>query len=223
MNYIIASSHKNYSSLHEELNLITKDTFYCISDKKALNIPFINKIKPKYIFFPHWSYIIPKDIYLKYTCIMFHMTDLPFGRGGTPMQNLITRGIYETKITVFRCADGIDTGPIYLKKPFYLYGSGDDIFFRLRKVVKELILIIIQNELNPIPQKGRVRKFKRRTPNDGNMSRLKSLDKLYDYIRMLDVEDYPHSFIETKYFRFEFTRATIKTNKIVADVTIYEK
>jgi len=26
------------------------------------------------------------------------MTDLPFGRGGSPFQNLIARGIYDTKI-----------------------------------------------------------------------------------------------------------------------------
>ena len=36
-----------------------------------------------------------------YTCICFHMTDLPYGRGGSPLQNLILDG-KNTMITAFR-------------------------------------------------------------------------------------------------------------------------
>ena len=46
------------------------------------------------------------------------MTDLPFGRGGSPLQNLIVRGYKSTKLTAIKVQSGIDTGDIYLKKPF---------------------------------------------------------------------------------------------------------
>ena len=44
------------------------------------------------------------------------MTDLPYGRGGSPLQNLIANKIYDTKISAIRAEGGIDTGRIYLKE-----------------------------------------------------------------------------------------------------------
>lgn len=44
------------------------------------------------------------------------MTDLPYGRGGSPLQNLIVRNHYKTKISEIRVKKEIDSGPIYLKK-----------------------------------------------------------------------------------------------------------
>ena len=41
---------------------------------------------------------------------------------------------------------------------------------------------------------------------------------------MLDCEGYPNAFIENKNFRFEFTRASLKSEKeIIADVRIIKK
>ena len=64
--------------------------------------------------------IIPKKIYSNYDCIVFHMTDLPYGRGGSPLQNLIVRGHKETKISALNVQSGLDTGDIYLKKKLIL-------------------------------------------------------------------------------------------------------
>ncbi|HEE8995621.1 TPA: hypothetical protein R2H68_001640, partial [Campylobacter jejuni] len=73
------------------------------------------KINPKYIFFPHWSFIIPDEIYQNYECIVFHMSDLPFGRGGSPLQNLILQNIKKTKISALKVCKDLDAGDIYLK------------------------------------------------------------------------------------------------------------
>lgn len=70
-----------------------------IKEKQDLSKEALDEFRPEMVFFPHWSYIIPAEIYENYTCIVFHMTDLPFGRGGSPLQNLIVRGIYETKVS----------------------------------------------------------------------------------------------------------------------------
>ena len=79
---------------------------------------------------PHWSYIIPKDIFNLFNCVVFHMTDLPFGRGGSPLQNLIIRGYEKTKISALKVTNGIDSGPIYLKKPLSLDGTAYEIMIR---------------------------------------------------------------------------------------------
>ena len=40
---------------------------------------------------------------------------------------------------------------------------------------------------------------------------------------MLDAEGYPPAFLETEKFKFEFKRASLKFNKIIADVIITKK
>lgn len=64
-----------------------------ISKQADLTYDKLIDIRPEKIFIPHWSYIIEEKIYSNFECIVFHMTDLPFGRGGSPLQNLIIRGI----------------------------------------------------------------------------------------------------------------------------------
>src|SRR5690606_15332429 len=79
-----------------------------ITDHRKLTVERLSKLKPQYVFFPHWSWIIPKSIWSNYTCVVFHMTDLPFGRGGSPLQNLLVRKVYKTKISALQVDAGID-------------------------------------------------------------------------------------------------------------------
>jgi methionyl-tRNA formyltransferase len=44
----------------------------------------LNSYSPEYIFFIHWNWIVSKDIISRYNCVCFHMTNLPYGRGGSP-------------------------------------------------------------------------------------------------------------------------------------------
>src|SRR4051812_3973566 len=70
-----------------------------ITNPKALTVEKLARLRPRYVFFPHWSWIIKPEIYDSFECVVFHMTDLPFGRGGSPLQNLIVSGVYRTKIS----------------------------------------------------------------------------------------------------------------------------
>src|ERR1700744_965462 len=106
--------------------------------KDDLSYESLNKIKPDYIFFMHWSWLIPENVYSNFNCIVFHMTDLPFGRGGSPLQNLIIRGYNETKISAIKVDAGIDTGDIYLKKDLSLLGTAAEIFTRAGEVIMQM-------------------------------------------------------------------------------------
>ena len=72
------------------------------------------------------------------------MTDLPYGRGGTPLQNLIIRGHSETMISAIRCEKKIDAGPVYLKKKLSLDGTAEKIYLRAYKIIEKMIFEIIQ-------------------------------------------------------------------------------
>lgn len=196
---------------------------HIITNKDELTYGRVKEIEPQYIFFPHWSWIIPKRIFQEFICIVFHMTDLPFGRGGSPLQNLIERGIESTKISAIRVDEGIDTGDIYLKKDLSLNGTAEEIFMRASNLIfYQMLPEIIQN--NPIPQNqtGEVIEFKRRTSVQSEIQSDFSLEKIYDYIRMLDAEEYPKAFIKYGKYSLEFSKASLKSGRIIADVEIKE-
>ncbi|MEA3315481.1 MAG: methionyl-tRNA formyltransferase, partial [Campylobacterota bacterium] len=125
---------ENYFKLKEKFK--KKYNFHLITDKDELNFNNINKINPKYIFFPHWSWIIKEDIYNNFNCIVFHMTDLPYGRGGSPLQNLIINEVYDSKISALKVDGGLDTGDIYLKEEFDIsIGSAEENFITLSNII----------------------------------------------------------------------------------------
>ena len=194
-----------------------------IDDKKNLSRVHLDAIGATTIFFPHWSYIIPNEIYENYECVIFHMTDLPYGRGGSPLQNLIVRGIRETKISALRCIEEVDAGPIFMKRPLSLQGTAQDIYFRANAIIEDMIVSIIENKPDPLGQTGEVVLFKRRKESDGSLSQLKTLEQVYDHIRMLDAEGYPNAFIETDKLNFKFKNASVKSDYIIADVIIMRK
>lgn len=192
-----------------------------ITNKKALAYQKIKNFNPRYIFFPHWSWIIPRRIFENFECIGFHMTDLPFGRGGSPLQNLILRGFTKTKISAIKVVKELDAGPIYLKKDLSLEGSAEDIYKRASDIIfNEMIPYILEKNSKPIPQKGKVVRFKRRSPEQSNIRKLKELQKIYDYIRMLDAEGYPLAFIETPSLKIEFSGAHLEGKYILANAKI---
>src|SRR5467141_918583 len=112
---VVVSARPWNTRLLAALEQRTAYSFELISDPQDLSLERLSSLSPRFVFFPHWSHRIPPSIYKQFECVIFHMTDLPFGRGGSPLQNLIARGIYETKICAIRCIEELDAGPIYLK------------------------------------------------------------------------------------------------------------
>ncbi len=217
---IVASTQPWNKRLSGRLSYETGSRFHLISSPSGLIIDNLFQLNPKYIFFPHWPHIIPADVFEKFECVIFHMTDLPFGRGGSPLQNLIERGIYETQISALRCAAEVDAGPIYLKRPLSLQGAAEDIYLRASDVIEEMIVEIIKTNPSPIEQTGEPTYFKRRKPEQGNLLDTGTLEQAFDMIRMLDAEGYPHAFINVGNFRLEITRASRKVDSLFADVKI---
>lgn len=221
MKFVIATIKSWNIKKAEEMVKESNHQIKLITDKNELNYENLNSFNPEYIFFPHWSWIIPDNIYNNFNCVVFHMTDLPYGRGGSPLQNLIVRGIENTKISALKVDGGLDTGPIYLKKDLNLNGTAEEIFIRASNLIfNEMIPEIINNEITPKEQKGEVVGFKRREPYQSEIKKNFALSKVYDYIRMLDAEGYPDAFIEYGDIKLEFSRAKLTADGIVANVKI---
>lgn len=226
MDNIVIVSNRSWNG--DIINILSdrfKDYHFLLVDREeTFTKSYLDRLKPLKIFVPHWSYIIPSEIYESYECIVFHMTDLPYGRGGSPLQNLIASGHIKTKISALRVEKELDAGPVYLKKELFLYGTAEEIYMRANHIIVEMITEILMDEPLPVPQEGNPVIFRRRKPEQSNLKEVQETEKLYDMIRMLDAEGYPHAFIENDYFRFEFSRASLKADgSIYADVKIIKK
>lgn len=220
--YIILSQKTWNNDLAERLQAkFPEHKFVHISAREDFTQEHLQEINPDKVFIPHWSYIIPESIWGNFECIVFHMTDLPYGRGGSPLQNLIVRGHKETKISALRVEKGLDTGDIYMKRPLALYGSAEEIYTRSSGIIETMIEEIIQVDPKPQKQAGEPVEFKRRKANESEISSLNDLNTIYDYIRMLDAEGYPKACLSVGDIKYEFSRVQQKADgSLVADVKI---
>ena len=175
---------------------------------------------PNYIFFIHWRWIVPKTITDKHECVCFHMTDVPFGRGGSPLQNLIVRGYCDTVLTALKMDDGIDSGPVYIKAPLSLEGTAAEIYHRAANLSWDMMLQIIRKKPKPKMQSGPITEFRRRVAADSEIPKSLSINQIYDYIRMLDAEGYPRAFLSVDDYRLVFENAKLSSGKLTATVTI---
>lgn len=219
--YIVATIRPwNIAEFNERVKFFP-GKWYLFTSKEQLSFAKVKSISPRYIFFPHWSYFVGKDITDFTECVCFHETDLPFGRGGSPIQNLIARGYKDTVISAIRMTDKLDAGPVYLKRPLSLVGSAEEIFIRTAGIVSGMIKDIIINEPEPSAQKGKSVMFSRRNPKQSAVPRAaKSIGDIFDHIRMLDADEYPKAFIEYGGFRYEFSRPALRVGSVEADVKI---
>ena len=206
--------------LFEEDLLRLKGKWRYIDSPGDLSLAVVEKMAPRYIFSLHWSWKVPDEIVARYECVCFHMTDVPYGRGGSPLQNLIVRGHRETKLTALRMSQEFDAGPVYMKETLSLAGGAEEVYLRAGKLSAKMIEQIIRFESKPTPQEGEVVKFKRRRPEESELGTVASLNKMYDFIRMLDAEGYPRAFLKHSGFRFEFARPALYDGRVVADVQI---
>lgn len=221
MKIIIANSNPIYSKFSNAHS--AEMEVFLITSKEELNIDNVKTINPDYIFFPHWSFYIPNDIYENYKCVVFHMTDLPYGRGGSPLQNLILRGHKSTKLSAIEVVKKIDAGDVYLKEDLSLDGTAREIFLRCEDIILGMIKQICTKSLKPVKQEGEVVSFERRKPEQSNIRDIENINILHDYIRMLDADGYPKAYLETESFRIEFSNSKFNKDEITANVRIFKK
>jgi methionyl-tRNA formyltransferase len=183
----------------------------------------LERSAPRYVFFPHWSWRVPAEVIQRFECICFHMADVPYGRGGSPLQNLIIRGHNETKMTALRMVEELDAGPVYLKRSLSLGGRAEEIFERAADLVFDMIGEIVTRNPVPVPQQGEAVVFNRRTPNESALPQDGSPPALFDFIRMLDAPTYPRAFIDHGQWRIEFDHPRVEHDSVEARVVIRKK
>ena len=161
------------------------------------------------IFFPHFSEIIPEEIFNRFLCIGFHTGNLPKGRGGSPIQHQILEGEYLCPVSAIQIVGTLDAGPIYLQKEVDLSkGNIVEILAQLSLVVASMISEIVLKIPIPIKQDGESQVRKRIQERDSKLIIEDLTDRqIYDRIRMVDGLDYPPAYLEIGNIRLVLTSA----------------
>ena len=135
---------------------------------------------------------------------------------------MIVRGFTSTSVCAIKIVKNLDAGPIYLKRKVLLKGRAENIFKKINFIIAGLIVQLSKKIPQPKKQKGKPYYFKRRSPEMSKIPEVNNLKKIYNHIRMLDMEikNFPKAFIKINKFIFEFTEPKIKKNIITARVLI---
>ena len=150
-----------------------------------------------------WSWIIEAEITERFLCLGLHPSDLPSYRGGSPIQHQIIDGITQTKCSLFRITEKLDSGEIWGKSDLSLKGdSMDDVFENITTASVKLLRYFINNypNINAEPQNLEEGSYvKRRNPKESKLLPqdfdFSDITALYNKIRCLTAP-YPNAYIE---------------------------
>jgi methionyl-tRNA formyltransferase len=213
--YIIASTLDWYQKVPAPSTYDSTD-FIRVTSQDEFNALDLDKLCPEFIFFVHWNWIVKESIYSQYRCIVFHPGPLPFGRGGSPIQNLILNKFTEAPLNAIEMGEELDGGAIYASLTISLSDTVQQIFARMALVVEALIKVIIYQCPVPKKQVGDPVYFKRLTREDNALTVDDDLRTVYDKIRMVDGFQYPRAFVQLGEKKVEFTKARIVRDTVVA-------
>ena len=136
-----------------------------------------------------------KKLFLNKHNIVVHESNLPQGRGWSPLTWQILEGKNEIPVTLFEATDDIDGGLIYLKK--IIEFDGHELINELReeqgRVTIELVLQYIDemNNISGIPQTGECTYYPKRSPVDSKLDLEKTLRDQFNLLRVCDNDRYP--------------------------------
>jgi len=220
--YIAASQKPWHLDLFQASTASREEMWLYVSSPDELG-EVLRMNKPRYIFFFHWSEMVPKEIWSTYECVCFHMTDVPYGRGGSPLQNLIIRGATATKVSALRMIEEVDAGPVYCKWPVKLNGRAEDIYIRIGELCWDMAFWMVDHRPVPNEQSGEITFFKRRNSEQSVLPKFGEIQSIFDHIRMVDAPTYPLAYLDYGEFRIEFSHAEFVGDEVSAQVSIHKK
>lgn len=127
--------------------------------------------------------------------IVVHASDLPSGKGFSPMQWQVLSGLDEVILTLFEATEELDSGPYYFKEKIHF--DGNELLYELHeKMANKIIEMCIEyveriNELEAIPQNGEESYFRKMTESDDMIDINKTLAEQFNHFRIEDNEKHP--------------------------------
>ncbi|MBL0446934.1 methionyl-tRNA formyltransferase [Aeromonas veronii] len=223
MKYAIACKSAHFWHQLNEISPELINNASCIF-KSPDDLFLLSKKDIDLIFFPHWSWVVPDEYIEEFICICFHSTPLPYGRGGSPIQNMVLNQHKATQVVALKMTKQLDAGPVYLRKEVSLLGGGEEVFRRIYKTIISMMNSLLVELPIPQPQDGDVVIFKRRRKEQSRLDMNYNIEYIFDQIRILDVDGYPPAYIDIGDYRLTFSHPSMRLSGYIdAHVRIQKK
>ena len=181
------------------------------SGHKIMHVRNENELKSADLcFYLSFSKIATKKSLAKFKHnLVVHSSNLPNGRGWSPLTWQILEGRKVITTSLFEAEEDVDRGKIYLQKD--LVFSGFELLDELRILQGDLIIGMCSEFIQTYPdvllcaqvQKGEGSYYERRRPGDSELNPDMSIREQLDLIRVVDNINYP-AYVEIDQHHYEF-------------------
>jgi RimJ/RimL family protein N-acetyltransferase len=172
---LLKSGH-SVSHVHEEEGLSSADFCFYLSFSKVVSESTLNMFRHN---------------------VIVHSSDLPEGRGWSPLTWQILQGKNEIPTVLFEALEKVDSGEIYSKQT--LKFEGHELLGEMRDAQGNLIVSMVKSFVegypkslgNGIDQSGKGSYYPRRRPVDSKVDPDSSLRQIFLQLRVADNDSYP--------------------------------
>jgi len=146
--------------------------------------------------------------------LVVHESDLPKGKGWSPMTWQVLEGKQEIPVTLFEAEEAVDSGSIYLQDFMVFEGHElvDELRFKQADVTLDLCRDFVQRypEIihEAVAQSGEESFYPRRRADDSRLDPQKTIAEQFNLLRVVDNERYP------AFFDWHGQRYVIKIEKV---------
>jgi methionyl-tRNA formyltransferase len=187
---------------------------------------------PSLCFCLSFSQILPGAFRARFQhSLIVHESDLPQGKGWSPLTWQILDGQQRIPVTLIEAAERVDSGVIYAQR--WLAFQGHELIDDLRAAQAEATHDLCRWFVDAYPdsarqgrpQQGEPVIFQRRQPADSDLSQapIQSLNDFFGFIRMLDAEGYPRAFLDLHGHRMELSCVQLEHDQLVGTFVLYRQ
>jgi len=144
--------------------------------------------------------------------LVVHESDLPKGRGWSPLTWQILEGKNHIPVTLFEAVSDVDSGDIYMQMTMHFKGC--ELVDEIRLLQAETTFKLCWNFIKDFPvvvtscrkQRGEPTFYRKRGPKDSRLDSDKSIRDQFNLLRVCDPEKYPAFFeISGRKFKVHIT------------------
>ncbi|TVP43104.1 MAG: UDP-2,4-diacetamido-2,4,6-trideoxy-beta-L-altropyranose hydrolase [Gemmatimonadales bacterium] len=142
----------------------------------------------------------PERLALNVHNLVVHGSDLPRGRGWSPMTWEVLEGASYLVVSLIEAVDAVDAGPIFAQARLELEGT--EVLDELRTLLADATLRLCRSFVSgyggtaqtAIEQQGDATYYPRRTPADSEIDPKRTIAEQFDLMRVVDEDRYPAFF-----------------------------
>ena len=177
---------------------------WCVENSHQHEVELVNQSSDLHtgdiLFLTSCHEIVSEETRRKFNAsLVVHASDLPRGRGWSPLVWQILEGRNRITVSLLEAEDAVDSGDIW--KQEVLQFEGHELYDEINTALCETVIDLMDyaathiGDIQPVPQEnGEPTYYRRRTPDDSRLDPGKSIAEQFELLRIADPVRYPAFF-----------------------------